>query len=62
MEIRDSIKILDQVLYEQDVALAVPESEEKLLEILTKGIIEFKKRKNFVNKEFNKDGLAYLVL
>ena len=49
MGLRDSTRILDPALYEQDVALAVPKSEEKLLEILNKGILNLKK-KDFVIK------------
>lgn len=49
MGIRDNIKILNQALYEQDVALAVPKSEEKLLNILNKGILSLRK-KDFVLK------------
>ncbi|HHV38010.1 MAG TPA: transporter substrate-binding domain-containing protein [Tepidimicrobium sp.] len=45
----DEIQILDPYLYEQDVALAVPKSEEKLLDILNKGILNLKK-KDFVIK------------
>ncbi|NLJ79131.1 MAG: transporter substrate-binding domain-containing protein, partial [Tissierellia bacterium] len=44
LNIRDDIRILDPYLYEQDVALAVPKSEQKLLNILNKGILSLKKK------------------
>lgn len=49
MGIKDSTRIVEHPLYEKDVALAVSKSEEKLLNILNKGILSLQK-KDFVKK------------
>ncbi|WZL74081.1 transporter substrate-binding domain-containing protein [Clostridiaceae bacterium 35-E11] len=49
MGIKDSTRIIEHPLYEKDVALAVAKSEEKLLNILNKGILSLQK-KDFVKK------------
>lgn len=46
---KDNVKILDNIMYEQSVALAVPKSEKTLLSILNKGI-RILKQKELLNK------------
>lgn len=44
MNIRDELKVLDEVIYDEKVVLAVPKGEKELLSILNKGILSVKKK------------------
>lgn len=46
---KDTLKILDNIMYEQSAALAVPKSEKTLLSILNKGV-RILKQKELLNK------------